>query len=386
MDLSQLFGPRALTLLAFGVVVLIGSAFVLSRVLKSLRHGFSVRLQLFLAISFVTFVLVGLFGLLAFDRLQARAAEVLSTDVSTLRVVAQLVADFGPKLAVLSASLGGGAAVAAYVLGRSLAAPLERLILAAEAIARGERRAVLPPPVGREVRRLTDAFESMRRSLEDRHAMERFVADLSHELKNPVSAIRAASEVLREGAMEDPDAREHFVKRIDEAGRRLEVLLHDLLALSRLEAHGLELERVPVSLSAIIRSSIEASDDRLSQKKLCIEGELEDVSVRGNERWLRRAIDNLLSNAVRYAPVASVIEVTLRYIGDEAVVRVRDRGPGVALKLRARLFERFVTDRLDADGTGLGLAIVRSVAEHHGGTICFVDVTPGACFELRLLS
>ena len=67
-------------------------------------------------------------------------------------------------------------------------------------------------------------------------------------------------------------------------------------------------------------------------------------------------------------------------------MRVRDRGPGVALKLRARLFERFVTDRLDADGTGLGLAIVRSVAEHHGGTICFVDVTPGACFELRLLS
>jgi signal transduction histidine kinase len=234
---------------------------------------------------------------------------------------------------------------------------------------------------------LTDAFESMRRALEDRHTIERFVADLSHELKNPVSAIRAACEVLQEGADEDPVARRRFLGRIDEASHRLEVLLHDLLGLARLEAQGLALERAPVPLAALVRGAVEAVDDALAARGLRVDGEVEDLTVQGSERWLRRAVDNLLSNALRYAPVGSALTVSLHRAADEhAVLRVRDSGPGVAPALRARLFDRFVTDRLDADGTGLGLAIVRSVAEHHGGTVSLLEAGPGpgTTFELRL--
>ncbi|MFZ4735099.1 MAG: ATP-binding protein [Bradymonadia bacterium] len=387
MNLIDLPAPRAAMLLVFGVLGLVGSAYVFNKVLRALRHGFSIRLQLFFAISSVTFVLMGLFGLLVLDRLQTGAANLLETEESSLRVLALLLADFGPKLSVLAFSLGAGAAVAAYLMGRGLAHPLERLILAAESIARGERHAVLPPPIGREVRRLTDAFESMRRALEDRHTIERFVADLSHELKNPVSAIRAACEVLQEGADEDPVARRRFLGRIDEASHRLEVLLHDLLGLARLEAQGLALERAPVPLAALVRGAVEAVDDALAARGLRVDGEVEDLTVQGSERWLRRAVDNLLSNALRYAPVGSALTVSLHRAADEhAVLRVRDSGPGIAPALRARLFDRFVTDRLDADGTGLGLAIVRSVAEHHGGTVSLLEAGPGpgTTFELRL--
>ena len=366
MSALELTGPRAAVILTFGLLVLVGSAFVFNKVLRSLRHGFSIRLQLFLAIGLVTGVLV-----------------------VVLRLLAMLIDDFGPKLAVFTFALGAGVAVAAYVVGRGLAQPLERLIGTAEAIARGERHAVLPPPIGREVRRLTDAFESMRRSLEERHAMERFVADLSHELKNPVAAIRAASEVLAEGAGDDPAARARFLGRIDEASRRLEVLLHDLLGLARLEAQGLELERAPVALGGLVRSALDAVDDRMDAQALKVEGEVEDITLAGSERWLRRAVDNLLSNALRYAPEGSALTVTLAHVDDDwAVLRVCDDGPGVAEALRPRLFDRFVTDRLDADGTGLGLAIVRSVAEHHGGTVRLLapgqGPRAGANFEVRL--
>ena len=384
MALDGLLGHRALILLLFGVLVMVGSAFVLARVQRSFRHGFSMRLQLFLAISLVTFLLVGLFGLLAFDRLQDRAREIVAHEESTMAVLAQLVADFGPKLAFLAFVLGSAAAVAAFVLGRGTAAPLERLILAAESIARGERQAVLPPPQGREVRRLTMAFESMRRSLEDRHAIERFVADLSHELKNPVAAIRAACEVLAEGAAEDPAARTRFVGRIDEASRRLEILLHDLLGLARLEAQGLPLDAAALDFARTVTAAVGALEPRATARNVVIDEEVGPAPVRGDERWLRRAVDNLLTNAVRYAPEGSVVDVHLHVEGDYAILRVRDRGPGVSPALRPRLFDRFVTDRTDADGTGLGLAIVRSVAEHHGGRVELLEVSPGACFEMRI--
>jgi signal transduction histidine kinase len=236
------------------------------------------------------------------------------------------------------------------------------------------------------VRRLTAAFDHMRRALEDRHAMEQFVADLSHELKNPVSAIRAACEVLiDEGAADDEQARGLFLRRIDEASTRLEFLLQDLLALARLEARGIEEAGAPVELDEVVRAALSAHAGRLETRQLAIRPRLEAVRVRGSERWLRRAVDNLVSNAARYAPEGSAIDVDLRAAEPFAELRVRDHGPGVAPQIRPRMFERFVTDRADTGGTGLGLAIVRSVAEHHGGDVRLEDPEGGgARFVLRI--
>lgn len=380
---------REAVLLIAGVVLLIGAAFVAGRVLRSRRHGFSIRLQLFFAIATTSILATGVIGLWVIDRLRTRADELALASGPPLDVVVDLLTEFGPKMSLLIALLGVAAAGAAYALGRGVAGPLETLTRAVEAVARGERHAVLPPPSGREVRRLTIAMESMRRALEHRHHIEAFVADLSHELKNPVSAIRAATEVLQEGAAEDPAARDRFIGRIDEATRRLEGLLADLLALARLEARGAEPERERLSFDDSVRRAIRRLAPALEARDVTIEAHLTEVRLRGDRQWLERAVDNLLTNALRYSPRGGVITVALRLDGAAAVLTVQDQGPGVAEPLRARLFDRFVTDRIEASQTGLGLAIVRTVAEQHGGGARLVDAPadpnhPGACFEMRV--
>ncbi len=376
---------RDLAFLVSGGLALVGIAFVASRVLRSLRHGFSIRLQLFFAIALTSVLCTGLFGLFLFDEVTARITDLLD-ERGIVGGTAEVVRDFGPRLSIIAVLLGAAAAFSAFLLGRGVAQPLERLTHAADVIAHGQRHAVLPAPQGREVRRLTAAFESMRRALEDRHAIEQFVADLSHELKNPVSAIRAACEVLiDEGAADDEAARGRFLRRIDEASTRLEVLLHDLLALSRLEARGIVGAGEMVQLDDVVRAAIAAHAGKLESRRLTTKTRLEALRVRGSERWLRRAIDNLVSNAARYAPDGSAVEIDLASDDRFAVIKVRDHGPGVAPQIRARIFERFVTDRADTGGTGLGLAIVRSVAEHHGGDIGLEDPEGGgARFVLRV--
>ncbi len=383
--MEPLIGPREALLIVTGTLMVLGSGFVAARVLRSLRHGFSIRLQLFLAIAVVSLLTTGVIGIWVTDRLQVEAAHLLIDHGPSVEALVTLLREFAPRTALLVALLGAAVAVAALVLGRELGSPLEELTRYAESVAAGDRHPVLPPPIGREVRRLTAAFESMRRSLEDRHHIEQFVADLAHELKNPVSAIRAATEVLLDGAMDDAGARPRFLARIDEASKRLEYLLHDLLGLARLEAHGIGDAAEWVQLDEIVREAVEGQADGFESKELTPRLELAPTRLRGDRRWLRRAVDNLLSNAVRYSPQGGAVELRLRNTETEATLTVRDHGAGVDPRYRERLFERFFTDRARADGTGLGLSIVRSVAEHHGGTARLVDVDgPGACFELKL--
>ena len=109
---------------------------------------------------------------------------------------------------------------------------------AAKRVAAGERQAALPVPRGREVRALTESLEVMRAKLEQRHMLEDFVADLSHELKNPIASIRASTEVLFDALERDPESARRFVTRIDEAAQKLDHLTADLLTLARVEAHG----------------------------------------------------------------------------------------------------------------------------------------------------
>ncbi len=370
--------------LALIIGLLVGTAFVASRFLRSLRHGFSIRLQLFFAILLPSLMTTGVIGLWVIERLEMRVAELNSADSSSVRVLVELLADLAPKIALLFALLGAASAAAAYVLGRALGQPIERLSAWAESIADGQRQGVLPPPSGREVRRLTDAFESMRRSLEERHAMEAFVADLSHELKNPVSAIRAATEVLQEGAVFDTQAAPRFVNRIEEASQRLEIMLQDLLNLARLEAAGSKKDHHLIAFDSLIHDAINGQKIGLDRANVELKSVLEKVEVRGDPQWLRRAVDNLLQNALRYAPLGSTIHVRLFTDEEFAVLRVADQGPGVAQALQETLFNRFVTDRREPHQTGLGLAIVRSVAELHGGRAELLSSDVGAHFQLRI--
>jgi two-component system sensor histidine kinase CreC len=277
-------------------------------------------------------------------------------------VMRRLLADFAPTILIISVTLGAAAALAAAVIGRAIATPIEGLTSFAEGVSEGETSAAPPIAHGQEVKRLTRAIESMRRELEGRPFVEAFAADLSHELKNPVAAVRASAEVLDEGALAEPEEARRFVARIREATARIETLLGEILSLARIEARGVE-SSSEVDLGALARAAADAAKDRGAMVELTVES---DVVVRGQPNWLARAIDNLVDNAIVHGDPTLASRVAVRREGSRVAVHVISRG-AIAKHVQPNLFRRFVTTRAAGGGTGLGLAIVRAVAEAHGG-------------------
>jgi two-component system sensor histidine kinase CreC len=291
-----------------------------------------------------------------------------------------LLADLAPTVLVISLVLGAAAALAAAWIGRAIAAPIEALSVFGERVSLGERRASPPLAFGREVTRLTRAIDSMRRDLEGRPFVETFASDLSHELKNPVAAIRASAEVLEESALEEPLEARRFVARIREATARIERLLSELLSLARIEAHGVE-SFAPVDLGEVARRAIDSLADPDGRVSLTVSG---DARVRGEPLWLLRALINLIANALVHGEASSAVGVTLTRTEDWVSLSVSSVSH-VSPHVRERLFRRFVTTRADKGGTGLGLAIVRAVTEAHGGNVELVHAgPPKVVFRLTL--
>jgi signal transduction histidine kinase len=286
-------------------------------------------------------------------------------------IMRRLLADFAPTILVISISLGAAAALAAALIGRAIATPIEGLTTYAVRVSEGDTSAVPPVAHGREVKRLTEAIDSMRRELEGRPFLETFAADLSHELKNPVAAVRASAEVLEEGALAEPEEARRFVSRIREATARIETLLGEVLSLARIEARGVD-NPTTVDLGQLARSAAELARDRgATIDVLADDGAL----VRGHATWLSRAIDNLVTNAVVHGEPASVPKLSVKRDSTKVTVTVTSRG-AVAKHVQPRLFRRFVTTRAGGGGTGLGLAIVRAVAAAHGGKVELVRAGP----------
>jgi two-component system sensor histidine kinase CreC len=277
-------------------------------------------------------------------------------------VMRMLLADFAPTILIISLTLGAAAALAAALIGRAIATPIEGLTNFAVRVSEGETSAVPPVAHGQEVKRLTQAIDSMRRELEGRPFLETFAADLSHELKNPVAAVRASAEVLDEGALAEPEEARRFVARIREATARIETLLGEILSLARIEARGVDTQS-PVDLAELAQSAIDAAKDRGAVVDLDLDP---DVIVRGQSVWLARAIDNLVDNAIVHGDKTASARLSVRRDGGRVSISVVSGGV-VPKHVQSRLFRRFVTTRAAAGGTGLGLAIVRAVAEAHGG-------------------
>lgn len=294
-------------------------------------------------------------------------------------VIETLLKDFAPTVLVISLVLGAAAAVAAVWIGATIAGPLEALSEFADRVSTGERQASPPPkPHGREVTRLSRSIDSMRRQLEGRPFVEAFAADLSHELKNPVAAIRASAEVLDEGALDEPAEARRFVTRIRESVARIERLLTDLLNLARIEARGLA-DFAPVDLAVIVRAACEGTGQN-ERIEVHASGE---ARVRGETTWLSRAVTNLVDNALLHSNGGRV-RVDLTREDDSVCLRVQNHGV-IARHARERVFSRFFTTREDKGGSGLGLAIVLAVADAHGGNVKLeLAGPPDVAFRLTL--
>jgi len=308
----------------------------------------------------------GTHGTVSYDapiKLEGRSIGVVRVVKPTLEIQ-RLLADFAPTVLVISLVLGAAAALAAAWIGRAIAQPIEALSEFAESVSLGERTQVPRLVFGREVKRLVQSIDSMRRQLEGRPFVETFAADLSHELKNPVAAILASAEVLEEGAIDEPALARQFVGRIREAASRIERLLRDLVSLARIEARGVE-ALAWIDLGAITRSVVEGLGERRERVQLTVG---DGLRVRGDESWCVRAIFNLVDNALVHSDPGSEVSVNIQRVVD-AVELSTTNGGAIGKHVRSQLFRRFVTTRADKGGSGLGLAIARAVAEAHGGRV-----------------
>jgi two-component system phosphate regulon sensor histidine kinase PhoR len=219
-----------------------------------------------------------------------------------------------------------------------------------------------------------------------------FVANVSHELKTPISAVRAAVETLQAGAMSSPEDRERFLGMVARHVERINAIIDDLLALARLEEDP---ERLKSALRPLaIRRVLEAAtDDRVA---LATGAGVEVVLTCHDEltalidpSLLQQAVSNLIDNAVRHSEAGTTVQVEAKQTPDRVEIAVRDQGCGIEERHLPRIFERFY--RVDtarsraAGGTGLGLSIVRHIARIHGGEVT-VESAPGkgSTFTLRL--
>lgn len=304
-------------------------------------------------------------------------AGVVRVTKTTLQLEA-LLKDFAPTVLVISLVLGAAAALAAAWIGHTIAGPIEALSRFSQRVADGDHRVAAPAVfAGREVRRLAHSLDSMRRQLEGRPFVETFAADLSHELKNPVAAIRASAELLDESALEEPEEARRFVGRIREAVDRIERLLGELLSLAQIEARGVS-QFPHLKIAELVESAIRGLD---CSRRVSIELD-RDLRVRGDRMWLTRALSNLIDNALTHGH--GDVRVLLARSQGDVLVCVSNRGE-IRQHTRDRVFGRFVTTRADKGGTGLGLAIVRAVAEAHRGQVELANWGPERVeFQLRL--
>jgi len=219
-----------------------------------------------------------------------------------------------------------------------------------------------------------------------------FVANVSHELRTPITSIKGFIETLLEGALEDKENADRFLQIMLRQVNRMDAIINDLLALSRIEktTDGPMIETSLDSIQAILEAAREMCERKASQKNITLELVFPDkIIARINAALIEQAVVNLLDNAVKYSPAASTVTLSAAREGDDLVIRVKDQGCGIEAKHLPRLFERFyrvdMARSRELGGTGLGLAIVRHIALAHRGSVSVESaVGVGSTFTLRL--
>lgn len=317
--------------------------------------------------------------------------------------------------------------VCSFVISIQIINPLNELQLATAQYARGNfaYRASIKTPY--ELAELGDSFAQMAATIQENIAhmekLERvrkdFVANVSHELRTPITSIKGFTETLADGAVDDPDSSRRFLQIISQQTDRLNLIIEDLLTLSRLEQNDAVLEKGNVDVKEIMDNVCASFAQQAEKKNITVtvqtvpavlqtegSGTVQDQFVRPvNEGLLSQALGNIVDNAIKYCPEGSTVTCTVESLntaGENMSLRlpesqkkikitIEDNGPGIPEEFRERVFERFFrVDKgrsRDMGGTGLGLSIVKHVVELHGGAVSCLsrsDGCHGTRFEVTL--
>lgn len=286
---------------------------------------------------------------------------------------------------------GIGAALMAVVLGlmvsRSLAAPLASLSATAGVMSAGDLSVRAPVRTPDEIGQLAAQFNQMAERLEssfetlaaERDALRRFIADASHELRTPITALRNFNELLQGSAADDNEARAEFLAESAVQISRLEWITQNLLGLSRLDAGLVSLDLALHDAGEIVESATAAFKARAREQDvhLVIDTPEPPVQVRCDRTRIEMALSNLLDNALKFSTAGDQVTIGANQNADKVVLWVADSGAGIDPTDLPHIFDRFYRGCANGvPGSGLGLAIVQSIAQAHNGHV-FVESTPG---------
>lgn len=305
-------------------------------------------------------------------------------EINTLQTLDETLTVLGTVLIVGAAVAALGGVALGIWASRSVMQPLDRVAATAAQIAAGQLGSRLPATRDPGLATIVGSFNSMAETLQQRLQRDaRLAADVSHELRSPLTTLMAAVEVMNKRRDELPPRSREALGLVTEELGRFERLMQNLLDLARADA-GLDpanTEEIP--LAELVRHTLVTTGRSV---RLLAAPTLESTTVRGDRARLERVLTNLLDNADRHGGGAT--GVTVSTTADRVLVDVDDDGPGVAEADRERIFERFATGvaRYSSSGTGLGLALATETIAAHGGSI-WCDTSPsgsGARFTFTL--
>ncbi len=289
-----------------------------------------------------------------------------------------LFEDLTPRL-LLSGLFGVAAAlVLGFLLSQSVAAPLRNIARAARNVARGSYRQRVPVTGPREVRELASTFNRMTGEVQrSQQTLRDFLANISHELKTPLTSIRGFSDAIRDGTIDDPEGIQRSARIIHDESNRVLRLVEELLDLSRMEAGQISMEQEEFDVAELFAHVQEIFALRAEDSGITLEVVPRDsCTVKGDFDRLEQVMNNLLDNALRHTPAGGTVRVGSREIQPGTLqVTVADTGRGIPPEDVPHLFERFYRARDPGAengqrrGYGLGLAITREIIRAHGGEI-----------------
>ena len=293
---------------------------------------------------------------------------------------------------VLLVFAGGMATVLGFFLSSAITDRIFVLQKAANQLAEGDLQARVPVSGRDEVAKLSADFNRMAAQLnEAKQQRADLIAWVSHDLQTPLTTIQAILEALSDEVVTDPDSVQRYLLTARREIRSLSALIDDLFQVAKLDAGGLVLEQAPNSLSDLISDTLESFSHIARKKNIHLSGDVESKidPVNMDARHIGRALDNLVSNALRYTPEGGAVTISAHREGSQVEVCVRDSGEGIPPEDLPHIFESFYRGEKSRSratgGAGLGLAIARGIILAHGGQLWVKsDLGVGTEFIFRI--
>jgi len=280
----------------------------------------------------------------------------------------------------------GVSVVIAILLARSVYRPIQQVTEAAGMMAEGLYDQEVPIAGPKEVKGLAAGFNQMARQVKlAEQRLRYFVADVSHELRSPLTSIRGFAQAILDGTAGDKDARERAAQVIEDESKRMIRQVDELLELSRMQSGQIQMAREPVDMKDLLEHCQEIFTIRAEEKDLLLKMQIEPLMpVVGDIDRLEQVFSNLLDNALKHSPAGGEVNIIGRNTTSSTVeITVADSGPGIPPEQLPLVFERFYQASGVRTGAGLGLAIAREIVLAHGGKI-EAKSAPGEGTEFRV--